>query len=109
MNTCSICWCNLENDLYKTKCNHYFHLNCIFKWLKHVDRHLIKKGDNGVLEGTCPNCRQPISIIVFSKKNTKDFNTKTNIFSILFLIFGKGIGYKIYPNTSFLSIEDESI
>ena len=43
MNTCSICWCNLENDLYKTKCNHYFHLNCIFKWLKHVDRHLIKK------------------------------------------------------------------
>lgn len=41
---CSICLCELDTDLYKTSCNHIFHLNCIRKIKNYL----------------CPLCRKNI-------------------------------------------------
>lgn len=99
MNRCSICWNNLtKKNIHSTKCKHEFHRCCIFKWLQHVDKHSIRYGDNGVLQGTCPICRKEISMIALSITNKRDFNFKLSCFTFLPLIFGKGLGYKIHPN-----------
>jgi hypothetical protein len=46
-NICSICLDSIDNkNLHITKCNHYFHNLCYYKYIKH-------KNNN-----TCPNCRQ---------------------------------------------------
>lgn len=31
---CSICYENIHYNVYVTKCNHYFHFNCLYKWAK---------------------------------------------------------------------------
>ncbi len=45
---CSICFDNFTVDeIYELKCKHYFHINCLDKWLQHkhtcpLDRSLIR-------------------------------------------------------------------
>jgi len=45
---CPICFCDYkeDDDIYTLKCNHYFHKECIEKWVKN--------------SGTCPLCRYNI-------------------------------------------------
>jgi hypothetical protein len=47
---CSICLCNIDNARFMTitRCNHYFHRNCLTTW-KQLKRY-----------PTCPNCRVAI-------------------------------------------------
>lgn len=40
---CSICMDNFDNNYVLTKCNHYYHKDCIYEWLK--------------LKVICPNCK----------------------------------------------------
>ena len=44
---CSICLEKIENDGYKTSCNHHFHENCLNTW-KNMDKR------------SCPNCRSKL-------------------------------------------------
>ena len=46
---CSICLSEINDSIsiFKTYCDHCFHIDCIFPWIS----------DNT----TCPNCRQPIT------------------------------------------------
>ena len=43
---CSICLDNIDNNLKQTQCNHYFHKECLNKWLNN--------------NNTCPNCREEL-------------------------------------------------
>ena len=43
---CSVCLDDITNNLYKTECNHYFHISCFEKWLDH--------------NTNCPMCRHSI-------------------------------------------------
>ena len=64
---CCICLeeCN-EKLLLKTKCNHYFHSQCLFEWViqDETQKKLIESYDDMVpLNGRCPLCRSKISQI----------------------------------------------
>ena len=48
---CSICLQNITNQACVLDCDHYFHLNCIKKWVKHKPNC-----------PTCPTCRQNIKL-----------------------------------------------
>ena len=41
---------NIDNNVYRLECNHYFHRNCLQKWL------------SSSMNKNCPNCRQIITI-----------------------------------------------
>jgi hypothetical protein len=53
---CSICLENIENQVSKTKCNHFFHKNCIFEWINNN-------------KNTCPLCRKNILKCLNNCKN----------------------------------------
>tara|TARA_Y100000991_G_C21953561_1_gene340941 strand:+ start:1240 stop:1635 length:396 start_codon:yes stop_codon:yes gene_type:complete len=44
---CSICMNNLNNNYVLTKCNHYYHKDCIYEWLN--------------LKMICPNCKSDLN------------------------------------------------
>lgn len=56
MHTCEKCFKKIDNNnLYKTKCKHYFHHTCMFDWLQHSNN--------------CPTCNKCIK---------KKFNVEVN-------------------------------
>jgi len=48
--TCAICMDDINSNVYKTTCNHYFHQKCLYKWIKE--------------KPSCPLCRNHISLKV---------------------------------------------
>ena len=42
---CSICLDSIDNDIYKTQCNHMFHYKCFYTYARYKEFYL-----------TCPNC-----------------------------------------------------
>lgn len=66
---CSICITDLYNttetetenlDIYRLQCNHVFHTNCIFTFLRHESFYNMKMGYNYIRckKFICPLCRQ---------------------------------------------------
>ena len=50
---CIICYEKMKYNIIKTPCNHYFHEECLFKWLE----------INTVNNKNCPVCRVNLNII----------------------------------------------
>lgn len=80
---CCICLedCN-EKLLLKTKCNHFFHSQCLFMWIiqDNKQKKLLECYDDVVpLNGQCPLCRCNISQI-FDLKEHDNYkpNDRTN-------------------------------
>ena len=48
---CSICLNKIQENVIKTKCNHYFHNKCLHNWLTLL-----------CIKPTCPNCRISLDI-----------------------------------------------
>lgn len=65
--TCSICFDECyEKNILKTKCNHYFHSECLFNWMiqrYNKEKVLYHYDDVIPLRGSCPMCRNKISQI----------------------------------------------
>lgn len=77
MNTkCSICLEeSRERNLIKTKCNHYFHSNCLYLWIMEnpKQKKLLRYYDDIIpLTGKCPLCRTKINQI-FDLNDHDDF------------------------------------
>jgi hypothetical protein len=53
---CAICFDKLKNDITHLSCNHFFHYNCICKW---IDKKEQEK--NKII--LCPLCNQRFDII----------------------------------------------
>jgi len=51
---CCICMDDIDCDVYKTKCNHHFHKECMESWLKN--------------SSTCPICRSQVGSKVVKQK-----------------------------------------
>lgn len=45
---CTICLSNIDEP-YKTKCNHYFHKECLDQWI--------------LIKSNCPNCRKSLKYL----------------------------------------------
>lgn len=56
---CTICLSNMDNP-FKTKCNHYFHKDCLDKWVK--------------IKNNCPNCRKSLKYLYKNKKKQENLN-----------------------------------
>ena len=83
--TCSICLDKAEEKhLLKTKCNHFFHSECLFNWIiqDKTQKTLLKCYDDIVpLKGYCPMCRNQINQI-FDIKEHSTFKSKRKKFFI---------------------------
>ena len=64
---CTICVSEYEvgDQITKTKCNHVFHTNCISEWVKYKTE--------------CPVCRKSIQTIDESIKDSKEYNTSSQL------------------------------
>lgn len=59
MHTCEKCFQKInKNDLYKTKCKHYFHQKCMYDWLQYTNN--------------CPTCHKFIKNKFIVKINNID-------------------------------------
>ena len=99
---CCICLedCN-ENSLLKTKCEHYFHSECLFMWIiqDRNQRELLEFYDDVVpLKGKCPLCRCKISQI-FDLTEHKNYKPKYR-FKGIFDLTKDYIKQKLYQNCS---------
>ena len=59
---CAICLIEFCGKLRLLPCCHWFHENCIFRWLK--------------INSTCPNCRHPLRKFKSMKKYYLNFINK---------------------------------
>lgn len=50
---CTICLSNIDEP-YKTKCNHYFHKECLDQWI--------------LIKSNCPNCRKSLKYLKPKRK-----------------------------------------
>lgn len=64
---CIICTEEIKDDKYITKCQHVFHTQCIFDYLKHNDLLYVQnscrwcKHGEKIKEFKCPTCRQLVN------------------------------------------------
>ena len=59
---CPICYQCINNDIYKTKCNHLFHKSCLNLWFSRQEK------DNS-FNFSCPYCRGNLDVKYIKVKN----------------------------------------
>lgn len=76
---CSVCLEKIEEDEYITKCNHYFHKECIYHWSK--------------INDSCPLCRKKLK-----KFSNKEIDEITKILYLKKIEKRKKIEFESYEN-----------
>ena len=76
LDECSICLDNMNENNIKLKCNHYFHINCIFDWSRNNNNIYYNNNNTYIIKGLCPICNTSYNekIIIINKLNKKCCN-----------------------------------
>ncbi len=74
--TCCICLEGISKEtILKTKCDHYYHSECLFKWIiqdPFQKKQLKCYTDMVPLKGECPMCRRYISQVFDLNQHSKN-------------------------------------